>query len=76
VLFTWQKLAPLYLLLFQFKISFVLFILCSGVLGGISIFNKRSLKEIMAFSSIFNLSWLIVSLALSFKLFLIFAGFY
>ena len=75
-LFTWQKLAPLYLLSFQIKPGMLVFIALSGVTGAVSIINKKALKEIMAWSSVFNLSWMLFSLLLRTKVFLAFISLY
>lgn len=59
ILFTWQKLVPLYLLVFQMKRFLFPYIARSAFIGAILLVNKKSLKEIFGFSSVFNLSWLI-----------------
>lgn len=76
ILFTWQKLAPLYLILFQTKKMVLPFILTSAFLGTISIMNKKRLKKIIAFSSVFNLRWIILAICLRTKIFIIFTGIY
>lgn len=76
VLFTWQKLAPLYLIIFQIKNIILIFILRSCLRGAISLINKKGLKEIIAYSSVFNLGWIITGLIISTKLFLLFSVIY
>lgn len=76
ILFTWQKMAPLYLVLFQAKKIVAPFIIISAFLGAISIINKKNLKEILAYSSIFNLSWILLAISVRTKIFVLFTLIY
>ena len=76
VLFTWQKIAPLYLIIFQLKSLLVNFIFLSVLIGSLSIINKKNLKEILAYSSVFNLGWMIMAICIRTKLFLLFSFLY
>lgn len=76
VLITWQKLAPVYLLVFQLKKVAIIFILASMVVGAFLQFNKLKVLEILGLSSVFNLGWIIVSLIINSKLFFLFLTLY
>lgn len=76
LLFTWQKLIPLYLIIFQLKSILLPFIIISSIVGSIFLLNKKSLKEIIALSSVFNLSWILTAILLNFKILLYFSGIY
>nr|YP_009093639.1 NADH dehydrogenase subunit 2 [Plutella xylostella]AIS35851.1 NADH dehydrogenase subunit 2 [Plutella xylostella] len=66
ILMTWQKITPMILLSYYFFNNFLIFIMIMnsiiGALGGI---NQISLRKLMAFSSINNLSWMIASIMIS-----------
>ena len=76
VLITWQKLAPLFLLLYQSKPILWPFLLLSIILGSILQINKILFLEILAYSSVFNLSWLLMALLISNTLFILFCLIY
>lgn len=76
LLMTWQKLAPSFLLLFQLKLFILPFLFISSLIGSIFQYNKSNLLEILAFSSVFNLRWLIIRIILNTKIFLIFSLLY
>nr|ABQ66249.1 NADH dehydrogenase subunit 2 [Gastrimargus marmoratus] len=64
MLMTWQKIAPMMTLSYCIKMSSFLFVLIMmgiiiGAMGGL---NQTSLKQIMAYSSISHLSWMISSM--------------
>nr|YP_010262610.1 NADH dehydrogenase subunit 2 [Troides aeacus formosanus]UIX25140.1 NADH dehydrogenase subunit 2 [Troides aeacus formosanus] len=77
ILMSWQKISPMILLSYYININFILFIsalnVIIGVLGGL---NQTSLRKIMAFSSINNLGWMLMSLLISNVLWLFFFIFY
>nr|ACF10348.1 NADH dehydrogenase subunit 2 [Troides aeacus] len=77
ILMSWQKISPMILLSYYININFILFIstlnVIIGVLGGL---NQTSLRKIMAFSSINNLGWMLMSLLISNILWLFFFIFY
>jgi NADH:ubiquinone oxidoreductase subunit 2 (subunit N) len=75
-LLTWQKIAPVFLLIYQIKWFVFPFIIMSATVGRISQMNKINVIEIIAFSSIFNLRWMILALIMNTKLLLIFSTIY
>jgi len=72
ILLTWQKLAPVYLLIFQNSYLYVMAIPLSAILGTILIINKTHVKEIFGLSSLFNLRWMLTSIILRIKAYLTF----
>lgn len=76
ILLTWQKLAPTYLLIFQKKSTVLIPIFASILTGAILIVNKTQVKEILAYSSLFNLRWMIVSIMIRIKTLLVFVFIY
>nr|ACT80217.1 NADH dehydrogenase subunit 2 [Mayetiola destructor] len=70
ILLTWQKIAPLLLLnLYNNTKMLMIFLLLSMMIGSLMGINYSSLKKIMAYSSINQLSWIIISLMYLNKLF-------
>nr|YP_010159293.1 NADH dehydrogenase subunit 2 [Perlesta teaysia]QRG31743.1 NADH dehydrogenase subunit 2 [Perlesta teaysia] len=63
-LMTWQKLAPLMLLSFNFTLNTFtsLIIIASVIIGSIGGLNQTSLRKILAYSSINHLGWLTAAL--------------
>jgi NADH:ubiquinone oxidoreductase subunit 2 (subunit N) len=61
ILITWQKLAPIYILMFIIKTAIFLRILARRILGRIIQIAKNKIIEILALSSVFNLSWIILA---------------
>nr|SPC34981.1 NADH dehydrogenase subunit 2 [Paraleius leontonychus] len=76
ILFTWQKMIPTYLVVFQPKKMIMPFIIASAVLGSLFLMNKKSFKEIMALSSVFNISWMLAAVSVSLKMMLTFSLIY
>lgn len=76
ILITWQKLAPVYLLLYQRKLIIIPFIVLSTALGRILQINKTKITEILALSSVFNLGWMIIGIILRTYLFILFSILY
>jgi NADH-ubiquinone oxidoreductase chain 2 len=76
LLITWQKLAPVYILIFMIKPVVLARILIRGFLGRIIQIIKSKLIEIMALSSIFNLSWIILASTLRRKTLFVFIRIY
>jgi NADH:ubiquinone oxidoreductase subunit 2 (subunit N) len=72
ILLTWQKLAPVYLLIFQNLHIFIVAIPLSAIIGAILMINKTHLKEIFGLSSLFNLRWIITTIILRMKIYLVF----
>nr|ALO70696.1 NADH deshydrogenase subunit 2 [Medon apicalis] len=64
VLLTWQKLAPMILLMYNISFSqFIYFIIIASMLiSGIMGLNQISLRKIMAYSSINHIGWMIGSM--------------
>jgi NADH:ubiquinone oxidoreductase subunit 2 (subunit N) len=56
ILLTWQKLMPIYLVMYTAKSLLLFFVLLSATIGSVFLINKKSFKEILALSSVFNLS--------------------
>nr|AYR05099.1 NADH dehydrogenase subunit 2 [Scymninae sp. 2 ACP-2013] len=61
ILLTWQKIAPMILLMYNFNFSyfFILVILSSLLISGLNNWNQTKLKKIMAFSSMNHLGWML-----------------
>nr|UZN44215.1 NADH dehydrogenase subunit 2 [Acharax sp. NY-2022] len=63
-LVTWQKVAPLFLLIMVVgKYSFILLLCCmfSSLVGGIGGLNQTQLRILLAYSSINHLGWMVAS---------------
>nr|APX39836.1 NADH dehydrogenase subunit 2 [Leptomona erythrocephala] len=69
ILLTWQKLAPMVLIMYNFKMSmfFSIIIITSSVISGILGFNQTSTRKIMAYSSINHIAWMLASM-MNFKM--------
>nr|YP_009725344.1 NADH dehydrogenase subunit 2 [Monolepta occifluvis]QBX88858.1 NADH dehydrogenase subunit 2 [Monolepta occifluvis] len=69
ILLTWQKLTPMVLIMYNFKMStfFSIIIISSSIIGGILGFNQISTRKIMAYSSINHIAWMLASM-LNFKM--------
>nr|WSP02121.1 NADH dehydrogenase subunit 2 [Gesonula punctifrons] len=69
ILMTWQKIAPMMILSYCIKMSTFFFsiIILSIFIGAIGGLNQTSLRQIMAYSSISHLGWMISSLIVSEK---------
>lgn len=59
ILSTWQKIAPLILMSFNFSFLLIMFIIFSAIIGAINTINQIIFKKLLAFSSIINSAWLI-----------------
>nr|WIL79823.1 NADH dehydrogenase subunit 2 [Clerus klapperichi] len=64
ILLTWQKIAPMILIMYNIKFnSFIMMvIICSMIVSSIMGFNQISLRKILAFSSINHIGWMISAL--------------
>nr|QYC35481.1 NADH dehydrogenase subunit 2 [Cyphonocerus sanguineus klapperichi] len=64
LIMTWQKLAPMVLIMYNMKFSFFMTIIISFsmVISGIMAINQVSLRKIMAYSSINHMGWMIASM--------------
>nr|YP_010146021.1 NADH dehydrogenase subunit 2 [Amphinemura bulla]QQO80912.1 NADH dehydrogenase subunit 2 [Amphinemura bulla] len=65
MLLTWQKIAPLMLISYSFKMNtfFSLIIVLSVIIGSLGGFNQTSIRKILAYSSINHLGWLLAAMA-------------
>nr|QVM79296.1 NADH dehydrogenase subunit 2 [Teledapalpus zolotichini] len=74
ILLTWQKIAPMILLMYSLKMTLFLFFIISisSILGSIGGFNQISLRKIMAYSSINHIGWMIASMMNSHIIWLIY----
>nr|YP_009178816.1 NADH dehydrogenase subunit 2 [Agasicles hygrophila]ALJ78611.1 NADH dehydrogenase subunit 2 [Agasicles hygrophila]ASO76769.1 NADH dehydrogenase subunit 2 [Agasicles hygrophila] len=63
ILLTWQKIAPMILLMYNMNSWFFSGVsVISSILSGLYSLNQTSLRKIMAYSSINHLSWMIASM--------------
>nr|QJF46873.1 NADH dehydrogenase subunit 2 [Marasmia exigua] len=66
ILMTWQKITPIILLSYYFNNNFLLLIiLMNSIIGAVGGLNQTSLRKLLAFSSINNLSWMLSSIMIS-----------
>lgn len=61
LILTWQKIAPIILLINNLNITFILsiIIIFSSLIGGITGLNQINLRKILAYSSINHIGWII-----------------
>nr|WRK83551.1 NADH dehydrogenase subunit 2 [Glyphodes pyloalis] len=77
ILMTWQKITPIILMSYYFNNNFLHFIIImNATIGAIGGFNQTSLRKLMAFSSINNLSWMISAMMISENLWMFYFFFY
>nr|YP_009255427.1 NADH dehydrogenase subunit 2 [Anopheles homunculus]AND46637.1 NADH dehydrogenase subunit 2 [Anopheles homunculus]AWB98225.1 NADH dehydrogenase subunit 2 [Anopheles homunculus]AWB99421.1 NADH dehydrogenase subunit 2 [Anopheles homunculus] len=63
ILMTWQKLAPLMLISYNFMYNFFMMsIILSMLIGSLMGLNQTSLRKLMAFSSINHLGWMLLAM--------------
>nr|ARH54520.1 NADH dehydrogenase subunit 2 [Ocypus ophthalmicus] len=64
ILLTWQKIAPMIILMYNMEFSefFFLIIIFSMLISGIMGFNQTSIRKILAYSSINHIGWMISSM--------------
>nr|YP_009732601.1 NADH dehydrogenase subunit 2 [Pyrausta despicata]QHS71320.1 NADH dehydrogenase subunit 2 [Pyrausta despicata] len=66
LLMTWQKISPMILLSYYYMNNFlIIIIIMNAIIGAIGGLNQTSLRKMMAFSSINNLSWMMSALMIS-----------
>nr|UHA56229.1 NADH dehydrogenase subunit 2 [Sphingomorpha chlorea] len=71
ILMTWQKITPMIVLSYYFNKNFILMIIMmNAIIGALGGLNQTSLRKILAFSSINNLSWMLSSIMISENLWL------
>nr|YP_004564180.1 NADH dehydrogenase subunit 2 [Chilo suppressalis]AEF33915.1 NADH dehydrogenase subunit 2 [Chilo suppressalis] len=77
ILMSWQKISPIILLSYYFNKNFlILIIMLNAIIGAIGGLNQTSLRKLMAFSSINNLSWMMSSIMISENLWIFYFLFY
>nr|WEV93818.1 NADH dehydrogenase subunit 2 [Notarcha quaternalis]WEV93857.1 NADH dehydrogenase subunit 2 [Pseudebulea fentoni] len=77
ILMTWQKISPIILLSYYFNKNFLLMvIILNSIIGAVGGLNQTSLRKLMAFSSINNLSWMLSSMMISENLLMFYFFFY
>nr|APX40252.1 NADH dehydrogenase subunit 2 [Longitarsus ibericus] len=64
LLLTWQKLAPMILLMYNLNMPlfFSMIIILSSIISGIFGINQTSLRKILSYSSINHISWMLASM--------------
>nr|YP_010449375.1 NADH dehydrogenase subunit 2 [Jamides bochus]UTT74579.1 NADH dehydrogenase subunit 2 [Jamides bochus] len=73
ILMTWQKLSPMIILSYYINNKFIMMIsMINVIIGAMGGFNQLSLRKLMAFSSINNLGWLLISMMISENLWMIY----
>nr|AVN67846.1 NADH dehydrogenase subunit 2 [Polyphaga aegyptiaca] len=78
MLMTMQKIAPLMLSFYLFKMTQVsiLFILMSAIIGAIGGFNQTSIRKMLAYSSINHLGWMLITLPIGKNIWMIYFSIY
>nr|YP_010516625.1 NADH dehydrogenase subunit 2 [Spinibdella lignicola]UXN44126.1 NADH dehydrogenase subunit 2 [Spinibdella lignicola] len=77
ILNTWQKIIPIFMMLIFISITLSIIILLINML--ISVFSQLfsfDIKILLSFSSVSNLSWMLISILISLKVILVFCLFY
>ena len=63
ILITWQKIAPLILISYNWNYNFFIFsIISSIIIGALGGLNQISLRKLIAFSSINHLGWILIAI--------------
>nr|YP_010284533.1 NADH dehydrogenase subunit 2 [Allotraeus orientalis]UKQ56276.1 NADH dehydrogenase subunit 2 [Allotraeus orientalis] len=64
ILLTWQKIAPMILVMYSSKMIFLfsMIIIISSLVGGILGLNQTSMRKVMAYSSINHIGWMLASM--------------
>nr|YP_009487732.1 NADH dehydrogenase subunit 2 [Anopheles gilesi]AWB98550.1 NADH dehydrogenase subunit 2 [Anopheles gilesi] len=63
ILMTWQKIAPLMLISYNFMYNFFMItIILSMLIGSLGGLNQSSIRKLMAFSSINHLGWMLLAM--------------
>nr|YP_007026033.1 NADH dehydrogenase subunit 2 [Spodoptera exigua]AFQ31558.1 NADH dehydrogenase subunit 2 [Spodoptera exigua] len=77
ILMTWQKITPLILLSYYMNNYFInIIVILNVIIGAIGGLNQTSLRKLMAFSSINNLGWMIMSISISETLWIFYFSLY
>nr|QEJ81539.1 NADH dehydrogenase subunit 2 [Diaphanes sp. FM11] len=74
IMLTWQKIAPMVLLMYsnEFSLFFMISIIIGMVISGLMAFNQISLRKILAYSSINHMGWMLSSMMISQSIWLIY----
>nr|YP_010183483.1 NADH dehydrogenase subunit 2 [Curtos fulvocapitalis]QVG61299.1 NADH dehydrogenase subunit 2 [Curtos fulvocapitalis] len=66
IMLTWQKIAPMMLMMYNSKsiMFYSIIIICSMIISTMMSFNQMSLRKLMAFSSINHMGWMMASMLL------------
>nr|AXS65661.1 NADH dehydrogenase subunit 2 [Cucujoidea sp. 41 KM-2017] len=67
IMLTWQKIAPMVILMYNIKLSLFIsiIIISSNFIGSIMSLNQISLRKILAYSSINHIGWMLSSMLVS-----------
>nr|QXT45799.1 NADH dehydrogenase subunit 2 [Maccaffertium vicarium] len=78
ILMTWQKIGPLVLISYVFSSNLfsTLLIITSSLVGSLGGFNQTSLRQIMAYSSINHLGWMLAATLLGENYWIVYFLFY
>nr|YP_010620293.1 NADH dehydrogenase subunit 2 [Thereuonema tuberculata]WAX37243.1 NADH dehydrogenase subunit 2 [Thereuonema tuberculata] len=70
ILLTWQKIAPLFVLMSFNSLIIIILSMFSSIIGAIGTLNQSSLRKLMAYSSINHMGWIFASMFINNKLML------
>nr|ARH54442.1 NADH dehydrogenase subunit 2 [Lissodema cursor] len=78
IMLTWQKIAPMILLMnFNFNLKFIIIIITLSLLiSSILNLNQTSLRKILTYSSINHIGWMLSSMLISYSIWLIYLMIY
>lgn len=76
VLITWQKLAPIYLLLFSRKLIIIIRAIISIIVGTILQYKNNKIRLLIAYSSISNSCWIMIGIVIRTTITIIFISVY
>nr|YP_010350257.1 NADH dehydrogenase subunit 2 [Endoxyla cinereus]UOK09637.1 NADH dehydrogenase subunit 2 [Endoxyla cinereus] len=77
LLLSWQKISPMIILSYYYNKDFlIIIIIMNAIIGAIGGLNQTSLRKLMTFSSINNLSWMIMAILISENLWIFYFLFY
>nr|YP_009491508.1 NADH dehydrogenase subunit 2 [Pidorus atratus]AWI14394.1 NADH dehydrogenase subunit 2 [Pidorus atratus] len=73
ILMTWQKISPMILLSYYFNKNFmILIMIINSIIGALSGLNQTSLRKMMAFSSVHNIGWMLATIMISEKMWMLY----
>nr|YP_009239730.1 NADH dehydrogenase subunit 2 [Chilo sacchariphagus]AMM06331.1 NADH dehydrogenase subunit 2 [Chilo sacchariphagus] len=77
LLMSWQKISPFILISYYLnKNMLIIIIILNAIIGALGGLNQTSLRKLMAFSSINNISWMLSSMLISENLWIFYFSFY